>query len=76
MILQSDPLGKCVVQLGGEAGVFPADPKTDPGGRGKGVSLDMIDGEYIILEPVTALGRLVGGIAFMVNTQQQIFEIL
>ncbi len=71
MILQS-PAGRGLLVGGeGEAGIFVENLDVEAGGGGKGVPLDVVDGQHKAAELPGACQRLVGRITFMVNRPQQ-----
>ena len=58
-----------------KTGCFVRDPDTDMRGRGKRISLYMVNGENIIIELIAAFQSFVGRVAFFVDRMQKILQI-
>ena len=75
LVLKGYPLTGQAVKLPGKARRFPADMDAQPRGGGKGVSLDMVNGQHIARELIGPLGIFIGGITPSVNPNKQLPQI-
>ena len=72
LVLKRNPLAGHPVQCPWKGGGLPAHMDAQLGGRGKGVSLDMVDREHIPRKLVGPLCVLIGRISFPVDPGEQL----
>ena len=71
-VLQGDALTACLIECLGKSCLAALDMDAHLGGSGKGIALDVVDGQNIVREPIAPPGVFVSGVASPVNSGEQI----
>jgi hypothetical protein len=75
-IAKPDPAGLVFPQVQKYLPFFQGKDYPKPGRRGKRIGLDAIDRQFILGKKIEAFDILIGLVAFIMNTEQGLFQII